>query len=166
MTLAQACKFQLTKDLAEVYDGMAEKRGYPAACDAVKHFLMDRGTNDPFPSVKDLLERIDPASLPMLPEDEARTAASRAISAVAKFGRTNPVQARTFVGELGWKAVETVGGWSTFCAALTTSNLSVYQSQLTNMALTIFRRTQKGLPEYAPGLPERVGSIVARLAPR
>lgn len=153
MTLAQACKFELSDDLMGVYDGAAGQNGYDVACKAINHFLINRHTNDAFPSVKDLLGVMDPASIAMLPEDESRAAAARVIKAVAKFGRTNPVQARTFVGDLGWRAIEEMGGWGSLCAQLTINNTSTYNSQLIHLCMSIYKRAQRGLLDVPPALP-------------
>lgn len=49
------------------------------------------------------------------PEAKANEVASRIRSAIGKFGWCNPNEARTYIGELGWKIVERSGGWNYIC---------------------------------------------------
>lgn len=58
--------------------------------------------------------------------------ASKVLEAVARFGYTNPTEARDYVGELGWVAVKRFGGWTEICETLGTSKLpkATFQAQI------------------------------------
>ena len=48
-------------------------------------------------------------------KDIGRNLAMKINQAIAKFGYPSPNQAREFIGEEGWKAVECWGGWGYLC---------------------------------------------------
>lgn len=52
------------------------------------------------------------------PEHLAKEAAGRILQAISKFGWPNPNDAKAFIGELGWRAVERFGGWFRVCSDL------------------------------------------------
>lgn len=133
------------------YDDALKKNGYPAACEALKSILGSRRNRDPFPTIAEIQELITPVPLAL---DQAKDAAARIIAAVSKYGRYNLESAKVFIGELGWKAVERTGGWSNLCAQLTAENTSIYMAQYRELTAALYRKSQMGLLDYAPALPE------------
>lgn len=88
------------------------------------------------------------------PRAEAVEAATRIIQAVSDFGWAQGSKARPFIGELGWRAVERIGGWSYLCENLgTTLPLTTIQAQVRDLCESTILRAQSGLNE-APGFPE------------
>lgn len=85
----------------------------------------------------------------------ANEAASRIRAAVPMFGWPNPIEARAYIGELGWGIVERNGGWQYLC-----ENLGVDLSQLTfhaqarDLAKAMIESEKAGLGNRPVGLPE------------
>lgn len=46
---------------------------------------------------------------------KAREIAGRIPAAIVKFGYSNPAEAQSFIGEVGWDVVQSSGGWSYLC---------------------------------------------------
>lgn len=105
------------------------------------------------PSPAELREIILP-TIPTL--TTAREAASRAIEAVSKFGWCNSADARSYIGELGWKGVERFGGWQYVCENLgTTLDVTIFQAQLRDICETTLTLGAHGLMDTPPTLPEK-----------
>lgn len=63
------------------------------------------------------------------PDEEARLLANRINIAVRRYGHTNGPEAREFIGEIGWKAVEQYG-WYDLCIRLGSSmDIGTFLSQ-------------------------------------
>lgn len=88
------------------------------------------------------------------PRTEAVEAAGRVIESVKKFGWQQSQKAREYIGELGWKGVERLGGWPYLCENLGTSKLPVtmMQAQLRDSCEAMITRGEAGISE-APALP-------------
>ena len=81
-----------------------------------------------FPLPAQIREIISPKNSP---EAEGREISSRVILAVGKFGWSNSSEAKAFVGEIGWKAVQEFGGWQYICENLGRSlNVGVLSAQI------------------------------------
>lgn len=65
-----------------------------------------------FPLPIDVRENIAPEA-----DDEtlALASAARITTAIKKFGWCNSREAKAYIGDLGWRAVEAFGGWSYIC---------------------------------------------------
>lgn len=70
-------------------------------------------------------------------EDESILTSMRVVRAVSKFGHCNPVQARIFVGDLGWKVIEELGGWGNLCRLLTERNTPSYLHKISILCRTL-----------------------------
>lgn len=67
----------------------------------------------------------------------SREIASRITGAVTKFGYSNTLLAKEFIGELGWKVVERKGGWSYICENLGLSlDPGTFEAQARELAKT------------------------------
>lgn len=70
----------------------------------------------PYPS--EVIEIVDPrANL----RDVAINTSSRIRHAVSKFGWSNQSDAKNFIGDMGWRYVERIGGWKYLCENLGTN---------------------------------------------
>lgn len=89
------------------------------------------------------------------PDDDtiARDTASKAVGAVSKFGYPNGREARAYIGELGWKAIERRGGWSAFCN-LETRNESIVTAQMRDEIKALIVLSRAGRLDQPAMLPE------------
>lgn len=116
---------------------------------AIKEVRRDpKTTRFPLPAI--IRDRLQPA---ITDENEAIEATSRIISAVAKYGWTNPDRAKEYIGELGWRCVGLEGGWQRVCETLKDGNLGTFRAQVKSIALTQVKRSQAGITDEAPSLP-------------
>lgn len=98
-------------------------------------------------------------------KSQAIEAASRIIEAVNVFGWPNPEQAKTYIGELGWRVVERIGGWQYICENLgTTLNLGTFTAQARDLANATLERVAAGTDSIAPqiqsGTPKELTSLL------
>lgn len=70
-------------------------------------------------------------------EDKARDATGRIITAISKYGYSNPIEAKEYIGNLGWKVVERQGGWSTLCERVQNDQIPIYQAQWIKYATSL-----------------------------
>lgn len=68
--------------------------------------------SDRFPSIKQIIEIIDPAQEG---KDKAIEDAGRVFEAIRKFGRLCSGEAREWLGEDIWASVQRYGGWEELC---------------------------------------------------
>ena len=76
-----------------------------------------------FPMPSQIIGMVNPKSDS---NDLAKESASRVIEAVSKFGWSNSEEAKTYIGSVGWSAVQRFGGWGYIC-----ENLGVNLQQTT-----------------------------------
>lgn len=97
---------------------------------------------------------------PEIDEDViAKTAASRIIEAVARFGWCNSQDARAHIGELGWSVVSRFGGWSYVCENMGRElNITTFQAQARDLAKAQAQLAKAGRLNEAPALPQPSGS--------
>jgi hypothetical protein len=120
--------------------------------DAVIKTLSEWGrTSRYFPHPSDIREKIKPE---INPSDDAELVANLVISAVGKYGYTNPDKARKLMGELGWETVKLMGGWKHLCEALEHDNETTFRAQIRNLAGTVRRKALRGDLHVAPELPQ------------
>lgn len=55
--------------------------------------------------------------------------AARMAGALTIYGHTRAKQARVYIGEAGWQAVQDLGGWANLCRRVTTSELGTFTAQ-------------------------------------
>ncbi len=80
---------------------------------------------------------------------------SRIVESVSKFGLYQARAARAHIGELGWRAVERMGGWENLCAHLGTRALPITmaQAQLRDICESLQGMAFAGLLEKPAGIP-------------
>lgn len=131
---AMTPNFVLTKELIAVFDEAASKIGYGKASRAVKQFIAENSSRDPFPSVSDMLKKSEFNSL------DAEEIAAKIFGAVSKFGSYRVSDARIFLGEVAWKIVTMEGGWESLCQMITYENASTLQAQWRKLASVVIQR--------------------------
>jgi len=130
--LATACKYQLTEEVIQVYDRALSTIGYGNAERAIVKAFMIRRSNDPMPSVFDLVRF---ASGKTSDEAMASELSDKIWDAVARFGAYSENQAKEFVGTIGAKVINRVG-WSFLCQAQL-SDAPVIRAQLRGTAKSL-----------------------------
>lgn len=107
--------------------------------------------NKSFPSPIGLGEYLNPE---VSDDHQATASASRAIEAVSKFGWCNSQQARDYIGELGWKAVQAFGGWQYVCENLGSElQLTTFNAQIRELSKSIISRSKLGIVDSPVELP-------------
>lgn len=95
------------------------------------------------------------------PRTEAIEASARIVSAVSSCGWTNPNSAKQYIGELGWRCVQMIGGWQYVCENLGVNiNVSTFQAQMRDLAEASFTRSANGFGDQPPELPESTKEYV------
>lgn len=141
----------------------------PAA--AVAKALQDwagKNTLNRHPSPAELRNMVCP-----VPEAKALAieAATRVTQAVSKFGWCDGTGARAFIGELGWRAVQRIGGWQYLCENLGAElQLTTVQAQIREQCLATLQLGEAGVLDEPPALPGKgdklpqLTSVVKELA--
>jgi hypothetical protein len=98
-------------------------------------------TNKFFPIPAALIAIIHPAETEI---DDGRDIASRVIAAVSKFGSYQALNAKEYIGEIGWECVKRMGGWVTLCAELTEENKGIMNAQIRDLSVTLKKKSMNG----------------------
>jgi len=109
-------------------------------------------TGKGFPYPADIRAKVMPD---LDPKDNAIDAVNRIITAIGRFGYTNPKQARDFIGELGWETVERFGGWLHLCENVNSENEGMFRAQLRELAVVVSKKSMRGELDKSPALPDR-----------
>lgn len=123
---------------------MLSPLGYDRLAIALDETINRRRSRDPFPSVREIREILEPEARP---EDEAAEIASRIVRVVARIGPYREAAARDALGPLGWDIVQRQGGWMTVCEMLSYDNLPQLQAQWRRLAEARIRYGGVCLPE-------------------
>ena len=86
---------------------------------------------DRFPSMRIVLKEIDGRADP---HAEGIDISANISAAISRYGYCNPIEAKKFLGELGWHIVSLAGGWDHICSTVTNKDLSIYQAQWRELA--------------------------------
>ena len=85
----------------------------------------------------------------------ANEAASRIRQAISKFGWPNPLDARSFIGELGWAIVERSGGWVYVCENHGVElNPLTFHAQARDLAKSMIESEKAGVGNMPISLPD------------
>ena len=96
-------------------------------------------------------------------KDDVQESVNRIITAVPKYGYTNPSGAKNFIGELGWQIVTGSGGWQSLCENLTDDNIGIYRAQLRDYGISVWKRAKRGELNEAPSLPMSIKNMLPNL---
>lgn len=104
------------------------------------------------PNPAEIREKISP---PVDQRSQAIEAATRVIASVSKFGWNNGREARAYIGELGWRAVERIGGWPYLCSNLGVGlSITTVQAQVRDLCESTLKLGDAGVHDQPIGLPE------------
>lgn len=88
------------------------------------------------------------------PDSQAQEAAGRVIQAIGKYGWPHPTQARAYIGELGWRAVERFGGWLFLCENVGVEiNQTTIYAQIRDLTRATVKLGNAGIHDQPIGLP-------------
>lgn len=120
--------------------------------------------NDPsltrFPMPGKIIEAARPS---ISTDDEAKEAAGRIVAAISKFGYPNRLEAKKYIGELGWRVVEMQGGWGHLCESTRDQQIPSLQAQFRELAKSQHKKAQLGRLDEAPSLPGSDSSLTGIL---
>lgn len=153
--VAELCAIPLTRNIIGLYAAALEPYGFENAAIAITKLAVDCRPNYGFPTIRQLLEIIDPKKFSVLDdENEASLVASLIGGAVARLGYTaKPDVILEKIGSLGVEVVRLNGGWSQVCSDLTDYNLSTMKAQWRREALAVIQRRKLGYGDSVPRLP-------------
>lgn len=158
----QVPNFELDESTIEMYDKMLSSYGYDNLTKALEDIFKERKSTDPFPSVRAIIEKLEPT---VEPKALAAEAASRIIGAVRKFGYSNPNEAKQYIGELGWAVVERQGSWYSLCTTMRPEQEPTLRAQFERLALGLQQRIKAGQNiDEGPKLNYSSNSKIASLA--
>lgn len=86
-----------------------------------------------FPTLKEIIDMVDPT---LSPADESEEIAGAILKAIMQFSRYDPLGAQNFLGPIGWLTVGRMGGWKTICTS-DENDLGTLRAQLSRMAKSI-----------------------------
>ena len=158
--LAGTCDHRLAPVMIELYDRALRKFGYERAVAAVEAAIMERRGQDRMPSIGDLVSRCSPE---ILERDTAVEVSARIWSAIGKFGWPGELDARGWIGEVGWYVVQVNGGWERLCRTAQEKDVGTWKAQLRDHAAAAIRRHKAGVLGSAPGFGELPNSKLAAL---
>lgn len=148
--LAVMCGFGLTPEVIGLYDKHLSALGYEALCRALDEIIVSRRSRDPFPSIAEIRERIEPK---IDPESEAIEAANRIYQAVCRISPYESEYAKAHIGELGWQVVLREGGWMSLVESITDyEQVGTRKAQWRQLAKALYLRAKTGQFD-APKLP-------------
>lgn len=92
-------------------------------------------------------------------KDIANDVTNRIITAVGKYGHSNPGGAEWFVGPLAWEVVQRTGGWRHLCENLNATNEGIYRAQFRDFAIVVGKLAMRGELENKPSLPSQASLV-------
>lgn len=122
---------QLPDDVIVAYSNDLKDYPYKDVCLALNAYRKNpKNKFMPIPAM--IIEIMDPT---ISDDGLAREAVARIQKAVRKFGHPNRIQAKEFIGEIGWSVVEKFGGWGFICENLGHRiDLNSFQAQAREVA--------------------------------
>lgn len=156
--LAKMCNAKLDDDILELYDTSLAPLGHARVAAAIEQVIVNRRARDPFPSIRDIRELLEPVN------DEqsiAVDAASRIYAAISKYGHNWidkakddwPAEPIRVLGTLAWEVVRQSGGWEAVCRESGDVDRGIFVAQLRELAKSTFRRSKLGQLQSPPQLP-------------
>lgn len=120
--------YDLTKSAVIQYINILElfyNKSYIDYVNALNSYSAET-SNKNFPAPSQLKQYLFPSSSS---RQQAQEIAQRCFGAIRKFGYTKPVQAKEYIGELGWRLIERRGGWNSHCTETRESDVPILTAQ-------------------------------------
>lgn len=138
-------KYDLSKEHISIYISTLDNhfnKKYEVYFNALLAYKKD-SKNKYFPSPAGLSPYINPE---ISDESISVDTASRVLEAVSKFGWCNSVEARAYVGELGWQTIKVFGGWNYICENLGNNiQISIFNAQARELTKSQIQKDKLGL---------------------
>ena len=132
----------------KLYAEVLQSESVEKLAEAFKHFRHKPGQKF-LPMPADILAFCNPKGDP---DSDAREAAARIVQAVGKFGYMQGSAASKFIGSLGWRVVERIGGWQYLCENLGTNiDVTTFTAQARDLCKATWARGD--LNDTPPELP-------------
>lgn len=157
--LAARCNTELDELEIELYDRKLCGHGYERVCQALENILIDRSSNDAFPSVGAILSRM---GVQMTPKTLAMEVTNRIVTAIHTKGYTWPDRFKTkqdfnndqlrVLGEAGYALVTRLGGWAAVIE-FANGNPSHYRTWVRDSALAMVESTGTSMLKALPEAP-------------
>lgn len=148
--LAETYGVNLNEARLQIYCDILLPYG-PGSVDAAVSSLIRDPRVRAFPLPAQILERIGGTTLD--PDLEAVEASNRILQAIEKYGWARPIEAKMFIGSLGWLVVEREGGWEKVCENTMVDNMPQFKAQWRELAKALQARARAGVVERGPELP-------------
>ena len=112
--------FECLRKMAHLFNGDVTQEKLDAYTVFLEPFTVDQlslafkqivKTNKFFPSMSEIIDILDPKETPI---DQANEFSGKIIESISRFGRDNQKDAKAYVGEIAWEAVESFG-WGNLC---------------------------------------------------
>lgn len=157
--LADMCGYTLSHEILQLYENGLAALGYENLNSVVEQFVFDRGSRDPFPSIREIREKLRPE---VSDDQRAVSIAHRIWAAVSSFGWPNHKQAKAALGEAAWSTVEMAGGWVSVCQDANNSEPGIFKAQIRELAKVALVRVHVGDAELQR-LPSRTNKPAGEL---
>ncbi len=170
-------------EMARFYSYELGERQLEMYVDVLSQFPEDQVLNAGRSYVRDIKNKTFPMpphsilkdSLPKEASNDAlaKEAAARLIESVRKFGYNRRQDAREYIGELGWRAVERFGGWHGICMDLGVGmSVDTFYAQVRELCKSTLELEAAGISNQPIGLDtgktrggqlESSGEIIKRI---
>jgi hypothetical protein len=74
------------------------------------------------------------------PAGEANEIAGRILTAMTRYGYTQPARAEAFIGDIGWSVVQLQGGWRHICNTLLADDSRTFFAQCRDVARSLLEK--------------------------
>lgn len=138
--------FVLSPQIIELYHRLLEPMGFENVNRALDQILMERGSNDPFPSIKEITKLLNNE---LDPESHAIDIAGKIMQALPKYGSDDlgVQRAKALIGPIGWKVVEAEGGWRHLIENTKNDQVPILKSQWRKQALVEIMKSKHQQPD-------------------
>jgi len=95
-------------------------------------------------------------------DTKAVEVASRVVAAVSNFGSHRGIEAKTYIGDLGWEAVRRFGGWNFICSNLGENiSMTTFQAQIREVSKAVIKTAKVGSYDAPIGLPGAEAKVLS-----
>lgn len=158
MAMVPGCA--LNKEAVGLYREAAQRLGFKKCSIALKQLMAERGSRDGFPSISEMASRTEENHL------DAEEVSIKISGAVSRFGNYQGIEARKYIGPIGWDIVVMQGGWESVCQALNYDNMTTFQAQWRALARVMIQRKITARMEqigYLTPMKEILDSALSKL---
>lgn len=152
--LSALYKRELSPDLVAFYMDSFEGISEGVVLEALKKCSTEVNR---FPTIADIHQRIK-SNIP-----DEQEIVGLIYEAIDLYGYPSPQKAREHIGEIGWRAVLTCGGWMNICSTPADDDTSL-RAQLRMAAQSAARRYKEDPEMFTARLPRQTGNKLAPLS--